>query len=171
MRKLALTLLTLGLITVTAAATDFTQIPNRLPQAKVGEWVLMQNVSGDNQGDTVKITVTKVENGAVTVKREHLDADGNVTSVKEHDMNLAKINARVADLQKKAKFIGEETLYIKDQPFETVAVAWDGDENDDKKAGRQFKLWVSPKLPIGGMAKSWSSDSKFPSYEVLDYGF
>ncbi len=171
MRKLALTLLAFGLFAVTAAAANFTQIPDRLPQAKVGEWVLLQNVSGDNQGDKLKITVTKVQNSTVTVKREHLDADGKVTDSKEHDMNLAKIKDRVADLQKKATSIGEETVYIKERPVATVAVAWDGDDNNDRMAGRQFKLWVSDKLPIGGMAKSWSSDSKFPSYEVLDYGF
>ncbi|MCD7896824.1 MAG: hypothetical protein LUG50_09150 [Planctomycetaceae bacterium] len=170
LRLVVLSCLCLAVAT-TAAAVDGPEIPNRLPQAKAGEWVLMQGTSGDNMGVRNRVTVTAVKDGVVSLKRERLAPDGTVEETNAFDLNLERMASRNADLREHATAINTETIFVKDKEFSVVAVSWKGDPAEDGSGEREFKIWLSPDLPVGGLAKTWSSDHDFPSSEIVDYGF
>jgi hypothetical protein len=135
--------------------------------------VITRDVSGEDVGGKIRIVVVKVEDGAVTIRRERLDADGSVSESGEIEIKLPHSEKRLQDLQDKAKQISRERLIIKDREFAVTAISWDGDEGEVGTNGavREFKVWVSEELPVGGIAKTWSSDPDFPAFEVIDYGF
>lgn len=169
MRKILLTLAAIAVLSVAASAADGS-IPNRMDKAKAGEWVMMQNVAGDGAGTKTKVSVTEVKDGVVFIKREIFDRDGNPEEVFQHEIPLDRYAARLAELEGKAKQISRERLTVKDKELSVVAISWDGDP-EDGKPDREFKIWVSEELPMGGIAKTWSSDHDFPAAEVIDYGF
>lgn len=169
MRRTLLTLAAIAVLTVAASAAEGS-IPNRLGKAKAGEWVMMQNVAGDGAGTKTKVSVTEVKDGVVFIKREIFDRDGNVEDEFQHEIPLDRYDARLAELEGKAKQISRERLAVKDKELSVVAISWDGDPEEGKPE-REFKIWVSEELPIGGIAKTWSSDNDFPAAEVIDYGF
>ncbi|MCC8165103.1 MAG: hypothetical protein LIQ31_02865 [Planctomycetes bacterium] len=168
-RLVVLSCLCLAVATA-AVAVDGPEIPNRLPQAKAGEWVLMQGTSGDNMGVRNRVTVTAVTDGVVSLKRERLGEDGTVEETNSFDLNLDRLASRNADLRERATAIDTETIFVNDKEFSVVAVSWKGDPAEDGNV-REFKIWISPDLPVGGLAKTWSSDHDFPSSEIVDYGF
>lgn len=170
MRKTLLTLAAFAVLASVAAAADGA-IPNRLGKAKVGEWAMLQNVAGDDIGRKTKVSVIEVKDGVVVIKRELFNADGTPDEVIQHEIPLERYNARLADLEGKAKQISRERLTVKDKEFSVVAVSWDGDAGEDGAPAPEFKIWVSADLPIGGIAKIWSSSPDFPAADVVDYGF
>lgn len=170
MRGILLAFAALAMFAAQAVAADGA-IVNRLDKAKVGEWVMMQDVSGDSVGEKTKVEVIAVRDGMVVIKREHYDENGAVSDSKEHEIKLDRYAQRMADLQEKAKQISRERLTVKDKEMTVQAVSWDDEDPDDADARREFKIWVSEDLPIGGIAKTWSSDPGFPAAEVIDYGF
>jgi hypothetical protein len=169
MRKMILTLFAFAMC-FTAAAED--SFPNRMSQAKVGEWVLMEDVSGADIGEKTKVTVTKVADGVITVKREHLDENGNIAETKEHDIPLANYNQRMDSIKSRATSVSKEFVVIKDKEYPVTAVEFVSISSKTEDGGeREFKIWFTDELPIGGVAKIWCSDTDFPSAEVIDFGF
>ena len=168
MRTFFAVILTFAVLAAGASAAEG-GIPNRLNKAKVGEWVVLQDVSGEGRGERTRVSVIKATDDAVTIRREFLD-DADAES-KEHEINFDRYNKRLSDLEAKAKQISRERLTIKDKEFMVQAVSWDGEDPEDAENRREFKIWVSSDLPIGGIAKIWSSDPNFPASEVVDYGF
>lgn len=170
MRKALLVFL--AVLVLGPAMAGETAIPNRLDQIKAGEWVLMQDVSGgDRAGETNRITVVKADADTITFKREHYAADGTLIESKERDMDKARMRERAAGLQRDAKSIEPGFMMVKDKEIPVVAVAFDGEDQDDVEAKREFIIWVSSELPASGVAKTWCSDADFPQAEVIDYGF
>ncbi|MCD8351335.1 MAG: hypothetical protein LUC93_12070 [Planctomycetaceae bacterium] len=168
MRTLFLTLVAVSFAAVAMAAE--TTIPNRLDQVKAGEWVLMQDVSGgDRAGERNRISVVSVADGVINLKREHYAADGSLIETKEHSLDIARMKERQAGLQTRATSITPGFITVKDQEIAVVAVAFKGENGDD--AEREFMIWLSPDLPISGLAKTWCSDAEFPQAEVVDDGF
>lgn len=168
MRTMIMTLLA---VVVCAAAVAEDSFPNRMSQAKVGEWVLMEDVSGADVGEKTKVTVTKVEDGVVTVKREHLDDSGAVVETKEHEIALDRYNERMDSIKGRATAITEDFVVIKDKEYPVTAVEFVSQSKTEDGEDREFKIWFTDQLPIGGIAKTWCSDADFPSAEVIDFGF
>ena len=170
MRTIALSLLlAIGLLVPAASAES--AIPSRLDKAKAGEWVVMRDISVGGEEEIMRISVSAVREGnpkVVVLKRERLAPDGSVEESKEMELDLDSYAERVRGLEDKAKQISRERLTVKDKELTVYAVSWD-DERDD--VVREFKIWVSEDLPIGGIAKFWCSDPEMPSAEVVDYGF
>ncbi len=146
-------------------------IPNRIGSAKVGEWVLMEDVSGEESGEATKVTLTAIDGESFTITREHIDASGAVIETKEHTIPLADYNRRMEGMASRAKEITEEFVFIGEKEYPVVAVHIVSDTKDENGNDREFKMWISADLPIGGVAKTWSSDVRFPSAEVVDFGF
>lgn len=170
MRKALLVFL--AVLVLGPAMAGETAIPDRLDQIKAGEWVLMRDVSGGARaGETNRITVVKADADSITFRREHYAADGSLIESKERGMDKARMRERGADLQKKAKSIEPGFMTVKDTEIPVVAVAFDGEDEDDVAASREFIVWVSPELPASGVAKTWCSDADFPQAEVIDFGF
>lgn len=154
-------------LTLAASAADGS-IPNRMDKVKAGEWVMMLNVSGAEAGEKIKVSVAEVKDGAVVIKRETFNADGSSGEVEQREIALSRYNERLSELEGKAKQISRERLTVKDKELSVVAVTWDREAEGET---HEFKIWVSEELPIGGIAKTWSSDQEFPAAEVIDYGF
>ncbi len=169
MRKSILFLATLILSASAAVAADC--IPNRICLAKTGEWVLMTDVSGEESGEQTKVTLTAVGAESFTVKREHIAADGTVAETIDTTITLADYNRRMNEMAARAKSVTDEFVVIGDTEYPVVAVHILSDKPDANGNPREFKVWISDKLPIGGIAKTWSSDPAFPSAEVVDFGF
>lgn len=168
MRALMLSFLAGLLFAGAAVAVD---IPNRIASAKVGEWVLMEDVSGEESGEATKVTLTAVDGEGFTVLRETIDADGAVVETKEDTVSFADYNKRMEGMAARAEEITEEFVFIGGKEYPVVAVRVIAGEKDENGNDREFKVWISPDLPIGGVAKTWSSDVNFPSAEVVDFGF
>ncbi|MCD8139669.1 MAG: hypothetical protein LUE17_07815 [Planctomycetaceae bacterium] len=168
MRTLFLTVAAVCFATF-AMAADAT-IPNRFDQVKPGEWIVMQDVSGgDRAGERNRISVVSVADGVITIRREHYAADGSLIETKEHALDIARITERQAALQTRATSITPGFITVKDKEIPVVAVAFKGENGED--ADREYMIWVSADLPLGGLAKTWCSDAEFPQAEVVDYGF
>ena len=172
MRRIVLSAV-LAIVCSAAVAAD-SAVPNRLPQAKAGEWVLMVDITGENAGEKMKVSVVEVREGTpkvVVLRRDRIAADGTSTQEGVLELNLDRYAERMAGLEEKAKQVSRERLTIKDREFTVQAISWDGDTPDADGKPREFKMWLTEELPIGGMAKFWSSDPEVPSIEVIDYGF
>ena len=154
-----------------AVAGDIIPIP--LVTAKVGEWVLLRDVSGDKAGALVRYTVSERtgtgDDEKVVLRRETLGQDGDAEETRTIDINLAHYKERFHSLEDKAKQISRERMRVKDNEINVIAVAWD---HEDEKTGetREFKIWLSDELPVGGMARFWCSDPAFPATEITDFG-
>lgn len=153
-----------------AAAGDVA-IPNRIGDIKQGEWVMMEDVSADAEGEKTRITVTGVAGGKVTLRREHFDAAGAVTETKEDAIDVERLRQRITDLEKKATAVTEEFIIVRDEQIPVVAVHWEGESKDEEGKSHEYKVWLSEKLPVTGLAKFWSSDNGIPHAEIVDYGF
>lgn len=149
-------------VALSAAAGD---IPSRLGRAKAGEWVEMRNTAGDNAGEKVRISVAEVkgegDDAVVVLKMEPSEGESRTI-----ELPIARHKARMADLEEKAKQVSRERLTVKGKEISVYAVVWDDEENN-----REFKLWLSEDIPVGGIVKSWSSDPDVPAGEVVDFGF
>lgn len=168
MRKLAL-VLTLALSLAGAALAGESVVPFRLPDAKVGEWTLFLNTSGERTGEQARFSVKEVKGGddkVVVILYERFDASGQPIEERDIELNIADMKKHSQDLEDKAKQISRERLAIKDKEITVWAISWDDEENN-----REFKVWISGELPVGGLAKSWSSDPNIPAAELIDYGF
>jgi len=144
-------------------------IPRRLAEAKAGEWVLLRDVSGENAGETIKFTVVEIKDGedkVVSMRSERYGEDGTVIETKDFEFPLSKYLERTEKLEDKAKQIGRERLTVKDKEIAVTAVSW-----DDEEETREYKLWISEDIPVGGIVKTWSSDPDFPAAELIDFGF
>jgi hypothetical protein len=170
MRTFVLSFLTAALFAASAATAADT-VPNRIAQAKAGEWVLMEDVSGEESGELTKVTLIAIDAESFTVLREHIDAEGNVVESKEHVVKLADYNRRMDGMAARAKEITSEFVFIGEKEYPVTAVHIVSETKDENGAEREFKIWISEELPIGGVAKTWSSDVDFPSAEVVDFGF
>lgn len=150
-----------------ALAANFNLVPNRLAGAMPGEWVLLANV--EETGDRVKVSVVGREcegrEKIIVVKREHMDADGNVTETKEHRVNLTRYQDRLDRLDERANRISREKMTIDERTITVYVVEWEDTEND-----REMKLWLSYDIPVGGVVRIWNSDPEFPTYELVEYG-
>lgn len=143
------------------------EMPDRLPKAKAGEWVVMQDVSGSGSGGKATITVAEVRgSGTDAVVVLKIDRDGGESRTIE--IPMSGHDARRAELLDKAKQISQERMTVKGREFPVTAISWD-DTKDDTH--REFKLWLSDEIPVMGMVKSWSSDPDVPAGEVVDFGF
>lgn len=164
-----LTALLLALASVGAVAAAG-ELPNRMDKVKAGEWLLVKDVSGSRAGELTKFTVAEVKGAGadkvVVMKIERFGPDEKVQETRDVEIPVARYAERMAGLEAKAKQIGKERLTIKGKEIPVATVTW-----DDDKEPREFKLWLSEDLPIGGLAKSWSSDPEFPAAELVDYGF
>lgn len=170
MRKLFVFVTAFVLAGVVAMAAEKT-IPNRIEDIKQGEWVMMEDVSAAGDGEKIKVTVTAITDGKITMRREHFNRDGVVTETKENEIPVARMRERFADLQKKAKTITEEFVMVGDKEMPVIAIHWEGEGKDDEGKPHEYKIWLSEKLPLTGVAKFWSSDNGIPHAEILDYGF
>lgn len=156
MRKILTALLVTLFFMAAVAAAD--AIPDRLSQAKAGEWVLMTDTSDASSGEKVKFTAVEVrpgDPGVLVLKREHFTADGTVDESREIEVPFDRQAKRMADLKEKAKQISTERLWVKDKEFTVTAVSWDDDKGEGGEP-REFKMWLSEELPLGGVAKFWS---------------
>lgn len=161
----------LAALAIGSAVVAADTVPNRIGKAKAGEWVLMEDVSGDDSGELTKVTLLRIDGESFTVKREHIDASGAVVETKEHEVKLDAYNKRREDMLARAKEVTSDFVVIKDRQYPVTAIHIVSDTKDEAGNAREFKVWVSDDLPIGGVAKTWSSDVKFPSAEVVDFGF
>jgi len=169
MRTLYIALLAFAFAGFAAAAEK--AIPNRIGDIKQGEWVMMEDVSADADGEKTKITVTNVSDGKVTLRREHFDKAGTVTETKENEIDVERLRQRIADLEKKAGAMTEEFVVVGEKQIPVVAVYWEGEDKDEEGKPHEYKIWMSEKLPVTGLAKFWSSDNGIPHAEIIDYGF
>lgn len=153
-----------------AAAAADGDLPNRLEKAKVGEWLLFRDVSGDRNGELSKYSIIDVkgEGDAKTVvmRIEHLGPENEVVESRDVEIVLKQYNERRAGIMDRAKQIGRERLMVKDVEMPVTAVTIDSEDG-----GREFKFWVSTDLPVSGLVKTWSSDPGFRAIEIVDYGF
>ncbi len=169
MRPFALSFALALLAAGAAAGAD--AVPNRIARAKAGEWVLMEDVSGGGEPERTKATLIRIDDESFTVRREHFDENGDIVETREHVLLLADYNRRMEEMASRAKEITEEFVIIGEKEYPVTAVRIAADEADGSGDAREFKIWISPDLPIGGVAKTWSSDAAFPSAEVIDFGF
>lgn len=158
-------------LTAAVRAADAPSIPDRVAAIKPGEWVLMQHVSADGTTETSKATVTAVEGDTITISHEQFDAEGASLGATGRGMNAAEIRERIADLSKRATSITAETLVVKEKELPVVSIQWTADTQDASGRAHEFKVWVSDRIPVTGLAKFWSSDTNIPQAEILDYGF
>ncbi len=164
-------LLALAAALLLSAAVAGEAIPNRIAAAKAGEWVLMEDVSGGDAPEQTRVTLLRIDGASFTVKREHFGEDGAVVETKEHEISLADYNRRMEEMASRAQEITREFITINEKEYPVTAVRILTEETDANGEPREFKVWLSPDLPIGGVAKTWSSDADFPSAEVIDFGF
>lgn len=153
-----------------AAVAAEKTIPNSIEDVKRGEWVTMEDVS-TNGGETIKVTATAVGGDTITLRRERFDRDGAVIDATENEIPLSRMRERFADIKKRAKTISDEFVMIGDKEMPVVAVQWEGEAVDSQGTPHQYKIWLSDRLPLTGVAKFWSSDNGIPHAEILDYGF
>ncbi|MDR1535849.1 MAG: hypothetical protein LBU64_12275 [Planctomycetota bacterium] len=147
------------------------EIPNRLAKARIGEWALFQDVSaGEHSGDLTRFSVVDIRDGGeartLVVRMEKLGPEGTAEESRDLEMILDEADRRTEELAARAKQVVSGQLLVGEREFPVVEVAWD-DEDDS----REIKIWLSEELPIGGLAKTWSSDPEFPAFELIDYGF
>lgn len=142
-------------------------LPYCLDDAKVGEWVVMKNIS--EPGETVRSAVVARGTGddgeTVTISREVTDADGGVADRKERTIRLSRYRERIAGLEEKAVRVTRERMDFKDRPITVFIV-----EVVDEETGREVKIWLSNDIPVSGVVRMWSSDPEFPTYELEDFG-
>lgn len=169
MRRILVLLVAFGLVAASAVAVDASSVPSRLDKIQPGEWIILQDTSGDST-DTNKITVTARNGNIVKLRREHYDADGKLVETTEHDFDIAKYAARSADVKSKALEITEEFMMIDEEGHDVFGILW---EDNDKKTGEkhQYKVLVSPNLPLAGIARFWTSNPNTPTADVIGYGF
>ncbi len=141
-----------------------------IPAEGIGEWALMEDVSGDAVERT-KFTLLRIDGESFTVKREHMDESGAVVETMEHTVSFADYNKRLEGMAARAKEVTREFVIVKDREIPVTAVHIVSDTKDGNGDDREFKLWISDEIPLGGLAKTWSSDPAFPSAEVVDFGF
>lgn len=160
----------LMMLALTAAvAADTSKVPDRMDKIQPGEWIILQDTSGEST-DTNKITVLARNGDTLKLRREHYDSNGNLLETKDSDFDIAKYNKRADDIKSKALEVTEEFLMIDDQGHEVVGLLW---EDNDKTTGQkhQYKVLVSPNIPITGVARYWSSNPDSPTADIIDYGF
>lgn len=171
MRRIALMAAFLSALALPAPAADKLTMP--LLTAKVGEWTVHRDVSGDKTGEMTRYKLVdrsgSGDDEAVTIRREVLGDDGKALEMRDIQINLARYKQRVQGLEEKAKQISFERMQVKDREVETVAVTWDQDSEDGQS--REFKIWTSKDVPLGGMVRFWCSDPAFPATELVDYGW
>lgn len=170
MRTLYIAAMSLFLLAVTAAAGE-KAVPNRVADMKQGEWVLMEDVSPESDGETIRVTVTRVGGGKFTLRRDHMDKTGAITETKESEMDVADAAKRLDDLGKKARTVTDEMIIVNEREIPVVAIEWEGSKKDADGNSHEYKMWLSEKLPVTGVAKFWSSDNSIPHAEIIDYGF
>ena len=167
MRTVFLSFLVMLGLTATSVAAEFNLVPNPLTKAKVGEWVLLSNLSVP--GETVKITVVgrvcEENQQVIVLKREHIDAEGKVGETLERRVKLSSYQDRLDKLDQKADRISREKMLVKDRNITVYVIEWQDTEHD-----RDVKVWLSNDIPVGGFVRIWSSDPEFPTYEILDFG-
>ncbi len=153
-----------------SAAAAEKAIPDSIADVKRGEWVMMEDVSPDGNGEKTRVTATAVTGDTVTLRRERFDGDGAVIDTKESEIPLSRMRERFADLKKRAKTVTDEFVMIGGREMPVIAVQWEGDSKDDQGRPREYKVWLSEEIPLAGVAKFWSSDAGIPHAEILDYG-
>lgn len=169
MHKVIAVLMTLCLIATAASAIDAASVPNRTPKIQPGEWILLQDTSGETT-DTNKITVLDRTGDIVTLRREHFDENGALIDTSESTMDLAKYNQYAQGIKAKATDVTEEFIVIDDVGHDVYGLLWEG-ESKNTGEKHQYKVLVSPDLPIAGVARFWTSDPDSPTADVIGYGF
>jgi hypothetical protein len=147
------------------------EIPNRLPQARVGEWLLFQDVSGERSGEYTRFSIVDIkgegDDKVLILRIEKLaGAEDGGDDVRDIEIRPSGFAGRIAELEKKATQITRGALTVRDSELDVVEVAFTDDDGV-----REFRLWVSDSAPIGGLVKTWCSDPDFPAAELVDYGF
>lgn len=155
-------------VSLTAAAVDTSAVPSRAADIRPGEWIILQDTSG-HSSDTNKITVLERNGDVLKLRREHYDSDGNLLETSTNDMDLSKYAQRAADVKSKALDVTEEFMMIDDQGHEMVGLLWEDTDKSGEK--HQYKVLVSPNIPITGVARYWSSNPESPVGDVIGYGF
>lgn len=152
-----------------AFAADTSAIPDRTGRIQPGEWIILQDTSGDST-DTNKITVLDRKGDVLKLRREHFDSDGNLVGTTEHELDLKKFAERAQSVKGKAIEVTDEFIMIDEEGHEVVGVLW---EDTDKDSGQkhQYKVLVSENIPISGVVRYWSSNPDAPSADVVGYGF
>lgn len=169
MRKGIAVLMALCITAATAVAVDASAVPNRTSLIQPGEWILLKDTSGETT-DTNKITVLDRQGDMVTLRREHFDGNGVLIKSSESQMDLAKYAKRANDVKSKATNVTEEFMMIDEVGHEVFGLLWE-DSNKETGEKHQYKVLVSPKLPIAGVARFWTSDPEAPTADVIAYGF
>lgn len=146
-------------------------IPNPLADAKAGEWVLMEDVSGEESGEAIKVTLVAVDDASVTMRIEDIDADGVVAATREHVIPRAFFDKGREDMRKNLIEVTDDFVVIKGKEYPVVAVRYTAHIPARGGDPVEFKMWISDEIPVTGIAKSWSSDVKFSAGEVVDFGF
>lgn len=169
MKRAIAAFLILCVAAVSAAAVDTSSVPDRIESIRPGEWVILQDTSGESK-DTNKITVMDRKGDVVSLRREHYDENGTLVEVKDSEMNLSKYAQYAKNIKGKAVEVTDEFILIDDQGHEVVGMLW---EDQDKNTGEkhQYKVLVSPNLPISGVARFWTSNPNAPTADVIAYGF
>lgn len=167
MRKYMVAVIVLLGLATSASAANFNLVPNALRYAKVGEWVLLQNV--ENPKDQVKVSITSREcegrEEVVVIKREEFAEDGTAADVKERRIKMSRYQERLDKLDQRADRISREKMTIADREITIYVIEWEDTEKD-----REIKIWLSYDIPAGGFVRIWSSDPEFPTYELVEYG-
>lgn len=169
MRKAIAFLMALTLTAAAAVAVDAEDIPNRTSQIQPGEWIILQDTSGETT-DTNRITVLDRQGDMIKLRREHFDGEGKLVETTESELDLNRYRRRMENARDKAMEVTEEFITIGDKEHEVYGLLW---EDADKRTGEkhQFKVLVSPELPISGVARFWTSNPEAFVADVIDYGF
>ncbi len=171
--KKALLFMCVGMVMSAIAMAGDYVLPNRMADVKVGEWVILSETSGPSMGDRERFTVVEIkgedEFKTVVVRRERIADDGSVTEQNDLEINLARFQDRLHEMEDKAKQVSRERMVVDNRDLALWSVSWER-ENEDGEM-HEYKMWVSEDLPVGGLYKTWSSDPNFPALELMDCGF
>ena len=167
MRKTLVLLAAVFCLATAAMAAEFNLVPNRLSTAKVGEWVILANLSDPDEKVRISVIGRECEGSelVVVIKRENLDAEGNSLDATERRVTMSRYQERLDKLDQKAHRVSRERTSFNDRDITVYVVEWEDEEED-----REIKIWLSYDIPVGGFVRIWSSDPDFHPYELVDYG-
>lgn len=145
-------------------AADFSKIPDATKNAKVGQWVAYNAMGGMTQ----KQTITKIEgegdDRVLTIKMEVMMGE-NV--VQESEM---QISLRESKAQQEAAIKADPDFKISDVKVNAAGKEIDAVLIESTTGGITTKMYMSEKIPVGGIVKVESSAMPQPLMEVKEYG-
>lgn len=143
-------------------------VPNRLANAKVGEWASYRLPDGYIQKLTVAKRLGSGPEALVTVKIENI-YDGEVVTVHEitQEAGESPTAPRIPAEEGMTVSVRKDSATVKDKTYPVTIVQLDrytGDEEDD----RSTEWWSTPDIPVFGIIKR-VEDGEL-QWEIEDWG-